>query len=90
MKFVPLLFPSKRASFFQVTNEDRQRLHAALVSARRALVDSAGLRKPSGDEAGGSFFKNTLRRLSVKKMEKFRAEALANEQGEVYKVNDAH
>jgi hypothetical protein len=68
----------------QITNEDRVRLHHGLVAARRALVDSEQLKKPL-DDGTGSFFKNTLRRLSVKKMEKYRAEALTNEQGEVYK-----
>lgn len=68
-----------------ITNEDRQKLHGALVSARRALVDNTKLRKPTGDELGGNFFKNTLRRLSVKRSERFRCEVLANEQGEVYK-----
>ncbi|TRY72029.1 hypothetical protein TCAL_01120 [Tigriopus californicus] len=67
----------------QVTNEDRMRLHQNLVQCRRALVDSDLLKKPT-DETG-NFFKSTLRRLSVKKMEKYRAEALANEQGEIYK-----
>ena len=58
------------------------RLHHNLVNCRRALIDSNQLKKP-GDEAGGAkFFKNTLRRLSVRKMEKYRAEALANEQVE--------
>ena len=67
--------------FFQVTNEDRMRLHHNLVNCRRALIDCGQLKKP-GDDAGGgaNFFKNTLRRLSVRKMEKYRAEALANEQ----------
>ena len=38
------------------------------------------------DGAGGhNFFKNTLRRMSGKKLDKYRAEALANEQGETYK-----
>ncbi len=67
----------------QVTNEDRMRLHQNLVSARRALVDSGILKKPCDDGAG--FFKNTLRRLSTKKLDRYRAEAVANEQGEVYK-----
>jgi hypothetical protein len=66
---------------FQVTNEDRMRLHHNLVNCRRALIDAGQLKKP-GDDAGSgaNFFKNTLRRLSVRKMEKYRAEALANEQ----------
>ena len=66
----------------QITNEDRVRLHQAVVSCRRALVDSGQLKKPV-DDGSGNFFKNTLRRLSAKKMERYRAEALANEQGEV-------
>lgn len=68
----------------QITNEDRLRLHHNLVACRRSLVDGQQLRKPL-DDGSGNFFKNTLRRLSVKKMEKLRAEALTNEQGEVYK-----
>jgi hypothetical protein len=70
----------------KVTNEDRMRLHHNLVNCRRALIDCGQLKKP-GDEAGGggaNFFKNTLRRLSVRKMEKYRAEALANEQVNLY------
>ena len=34
---------------------------------------------------GKGFLKNTLRKLSAKKLEKLRAEALTNEQGEVYR-----
>lgn len=70
----------------QVTNEDRLRLHQNLVNCRRALVEQNLVKKPLNSEDSGNFFKNTLRRLSNKKqMEKLRAEALANEQGEVYK-----
>ena len=67
----------------QITNEDRLRLHNQLVNCRRALVDSNLMRKPIDD--GKGFLKNTLRKLSAKKLEKLRAEALTNEQGEVYK-----
>ena len=67
----------------QITNEDRLRLHNQLINCRRALVDSNTLRKPIDD--GKGFLKNTLRKLSAKKLEKLRAEALTNEQGEVYK-----
>jgi len=39
------------------------------------------MKKPGDDASGGTrFFKNTLRRLSSRKMEKYRAEALTNEQ----------
>lgn len=76
--------PKRRAK--QITNEDRMRLHQNLVNCRRALIEQNLVKKPlDGGGDGSNFFKNTLRRLSVKKMEKFRAEALANEQGEVYK-----
>merc|ERR1719334_36976 len=67
----------------QTTNEDRLRLHNQLINCRRALVDSNTLRKPIDD--GKGFLKNTLRKLSAKKLEKLRAEALTNEQGEVYR-----
>jgi len=67
----------------QITNEDRQRLSNQLVNCRRALIESNLLRKPVDD--GKGFIKNTLRKLSAKKLEKLRAEALTNEQGEVYK-----
>jgi hypothetical protein len=43
-------------------------------------IDSSQLKKPGDEGSGAKFFKNTLRRLSVRKMEKYRAEALANEQ----------
>jgi hypothetical protein len=56
------------------------RLHHNLVNCRRALIDAGQLKKPGDDAGGAKFFKNTLRRLSVRKMEKYRAEALANEQ----------
>ncbi len=69
----------------QVTNEDRLRLHGNLVNCRRGLVEQNLVKKPL-DGGGENFFKNTLRRLSNKKMqERYRAETLANEQGEVYK-----
>ena len=68
----------------QITNEDRQRLNGQLVSCRRVLVDSNLLRKPV-DDGGKGFIKNTLRKLSARKLEKLRAEALTNEQGEAYK-----
>ena len=67
----------------QITNEDRLRLQGQLVACRRSLVDNESLRKPADD--GKGFLKNTLRKLSTKKLEKLRAEALTNEQGEVYK-----
>jgi FERM central domain len=68
----------------QITNEDRQRLNGQLVGCRRVLVDSNLLRKPV-DDGGKGFIKNTLRKLSARKLEKLRAEALTNEQGEAYK-----
>ena len=60
----------------QVTNEDRLRLNQNLVNCRRALIEQTFMKKPldyssSGD---GNFFKNTLRRLSSKKLDKLRAE----------------
>ena len=67
----------------QITNEDRMRLHNQVINCRRALVESSVLKKPADD--GKGFIKNTLRKLSAKKLEKLRAEALTNEQGEVYK-----
>ena len=71
--------------FIQITNEDRLRLHQNLVNCRRNLIDSNSLKKPLDDGAGGqNFFKNTLRKMSGKKLDKYRAEALVNEQGETY------
>ena len=67
----------------QITNEDRLRLNTQMVSCRRALIDQQSLRKPADE--GKGFLKNTLRKLSTRKLEKLRAEALTNEQGEVYK-----
>lgn len=67
----------------QITNEDRQRLNNQVVTCRRSLIESNFLKKPVDD--GKGFIKNTLRKLSAKKLEKLRAEALTNEQGEVYK-----
>ena len=46
-------------------------------------MESATLKKPVED--GRGFLKNTLRKLSARKLEKLRAEALTNEQGELYK-----
>ena len=70
--------PSARKFNKQITNEDRQRLNSHLVNCRRSLVDSNLLRKPMDD--GKGFIKNTLRKLSARKLEKLRAEALTNEQ----------
>ena len=67
-----------------ITNEDRLRLNSQLVNCRRALIESNLLKKPL-DDGGKGFIKNTLRKLSTRKLEKLRAEALTNEQGEVYK-----
>ena len=67
----------------QITNEDRMRLHNQVINCRRALVETNILKKPADD--GKGFLKNTLRKLSARKLEKLRAEALTNEQGEVYK-----
>jgi hypothetical protein len=70
----------------QVTNEDRLRLHQALVTSRRALVDSGLLRRPADGDQSSGFLRSTLRRLSSKKAsDRYRAEALANEQSETYK-----
>lgn len=69
-----------------ITNEDRVRLHHNLVVCRRQLVDTEMLRKPH-DAAGGSFLRNTLRRLSKHRLEKLRAEHgnAASDHGESYK-----
>jgi hypothetical protein len=71
--------PTVRKFNKQITNEDRQRLNGHLVNCRRSLVDSNLLRKPL-DDGGKGFIKNTLRKLSARKLEKLRAEALTNEQ----------
>ena len=71
--------PTVRKFNKQITNEDRQRLNGHLVNCRRSLVDSNLLRKPI-DDGGKGFIKNTLRKLSARKLEKLRAEALTNEQ----------
>eukprot|EP00096_Caligus_rogercresseyi_P014723 TRINITY_DN7219_c0_g1_i1.p1 TRINITY_DN7219_c0_g1~~TRINITY_DN7219_c0_g1_i1.p1 ORF type:complete len:1203 (-),score=258.06 TRINITY_DN7219_c0_g1_i1:890-4303(-) len=78
---------SNKRRIKQITNEDRLRLHANVVNCRRSLVDNEFVKKLSnmGDDLGHNFIKNTLRRWSTKKLEKFRTEALANEQGEMYK-----
>ena len=61
--------------FLQVTNEDRLRLNQNLVNCRRALIEQNFMKKPlDGNSADGNFFKNTLRRLSSKKLDKLRAE----------------
>ena len=62
--------------FLQVTNEDRLRLNQNLVNCRRALIEQNFMKKPldGGNSADGNFFKNTLRRLSSKKLDKLRAE----------------
>ena len=73
--------PLRRAK--QITNEDRMRLHNQVINCRRGLVESNILKKPADD--GKGFLKNTLRKLSAKKLEKLRAEAITNDQGEVYK-----
>lgn len=65
-----------------ITNEDRIRLYHNLVNARRTLVDSEVLRKPT--EGGGSFLRNTLRRLSKHKLDKLRQEN-GGDTGETYK-----
>lgn len=65
-----------------ITNEDRIRLYHNLVNARRTLVDSEILRKPT--EGGGSFLRNTLRRLSKHKLDKLRQEN-GGDTGETYK-----
>lgn len=58
--------------FLAMTNEDRMRIHHNLVNCRRAMIDHDILRKPV--ESGGSFLKNTLRRLSKNKLDKLRQE----------------
>ncbi|KAI8424893.1 hypothetical protein MSG28_006813 [Choristoneura fumiferana] len=63
---------------------ERSRLAAALKSARRALVDSGVLRRPS-EVSAGNFLRNTLRRLSKHRLEKVRLDMAAETQGECYK-----
>lgn len=63
---------------------ERSRLAAALRSARRALVDSGMLRRPT-EATTGNFLRNTLRRLSKHRLEKFRLDIAAESQGESYK-----
>ncbi|XP_013170911.1 PREDICTED: myosin-I heavy chain-like [Papilio xuthus] len=62
---------------------ERARLAAALRNARRALVDSGLLRRPTDLSAGG-FLRNTLRRLSKHRLERVRLD-VAEAQGESYK-----
>ena len=70
--YLVIIFAS---SFLQVTNEDRLRLNQNLVNCRRALIEQNFMKKPlDGNSADGNFFKNTLRRLSSKKLDKLRAE----------------
>ncbi|XP_049959838.1 myosin-I heavy chain [Schistocerca serialis cubense] len=67
-----------------ITNEDRIRLYQNLVNCRRNLIDSEILRKPQ--DTGGSFLRNTLRRLSKHRLEKLRQEhGSTAEHGETYK-----
>ena len=66
--------PLRRAK--QITNEDRMRLHNQVINCRRGLVETNILKKPADD--GKSFLKNTLRKMSAKKLEKLRAEAPIN------------
>ncbi|XP_022817702.1 myosin-I heavy chain isoform X2 [Spodoptera litura] len=63
---------------------ERSRLAAALKSARRALVDSGMLRRPT-EATAGNFLRNTLRRLSKHRLEKMRLDIAAEGQGESYK-----
>ncbi|CAH2045125.1 unnamed protein product, partial [Iphiclides podalirius] len=63
---------------------ERARLAAALRSARRALVDSGLLRRPTDLSAGG-FLRNTLRRLSKHRLERVRLDTATESQGESYK-----
>ncbi|XP_023935955.1 myosin-I heavy chain [Bicyclus anynana] len=63
---------------------ERTRLAAALRAARRALIDSALLRRPQDLSAGG-FLRNTLRRLSKHRLERVRLDISAESQGECYK-----
>ncbi|CAH0594344.1 unnamed protein product [Chrysodeixis includens] len=72
--------PPRRAA----PTSERSRLAAALRNARRALVDSALLRRPT-DASAGNFLRNTLRRLSKHRLEKLRLDMAAESQGESYK-----
>ncbi|CAK1583814.1 unnamed protein product [Parnassius mnemosyne] len=63
---------------------ERARLAAALRAARRALVDSGLLRRPTDLSAGG-FLRNTLRRLSKHRLERVRLDTATETQGECYK-----
>uniref|UniRef100_A0A2A4JE57 Myosin motor domain-containing protein n=1 Tax=Heliothis virescens TaxID=7102 RepID=A0A2A4JE57_HELVI len=72
--------PPRRAA----PTSERSRLAAALKSARRALVDSGMLRRPT-EASAGNFLRNTLRRLSKHRLEKMRLDIAAESQGESYK-----
>ncbi|XP_028166875.1 myosin-I heavy chain [Ostrinia furnacalis] len=63
---------------------ERSRLAGALKSARRALVDSGMLRRPT-ELSAGNFLRNTLRRLSKHRLEKVRLDMAAESQEECYK-----
>ncbi|GBP24386.1 Myosin-I heavy chain [Eumeta japonica] len=63
---------------------ERSRLAGALKSARRGLVDSGMLRRPT-EISTGNFLRNTLRRLSKHRLEKVRLDMAAETQGECYK-----
>ncbi|CAH0678939.1 unnamed protein product [Chilo suppressalis] len=72
--------PPRRAA----PTSERSRLAGALKSARRALVDSGMLRRPT-ELSTGNFLRNTLRRLSKHRLEKIRLDTAAESQGECYK-----
>ncbi|XP_041969069.1 myosin-I heavy chain [Aricia agestis] len=63
---------------------ERARLASALRAARRALVDSALLRRPTDASASG-FLRNTLRRLSKHRLDRVRLDVAADPQAETYK-----
>ncbi|XP_073998839.1 unconventional myosin 81F [Rhodnius prolixus] len=68
-----------------ITNEDRLRLYQNVLTCRRLLVDCEILRKPH--DSGGGFIRNTLRRLSKHRLEKFRLDhnTASCDTGETYK-----
>ncbi|XP_048486059.1 myosin-I heavy chain [Plutella xylostella] len=68
---------------------ERSRLAGALKSARRALVDSGMLRRPS-EMHTGNFLRNTLRRLSKTRIEKVHIDSCNSRAGEVYKGFPPH
>lgn len=78
---------AKKRSKLKMTLEDRMRTHQEVQNARKAIIRSGKLRKPSVEESSTGLLRHTLKRLSSSKVRTDKPSRFENIYGTLGKVN---